>query len=223
MRPAQSICFGSATTSRWCSRAWHWERSSGKEGTSRKNLESDGKRTTCSGNEGVLHSQKRQKQRRFLKTLRGKGKKGYTVNGNFLKKGRFAGKARRDIRSMATLEQVRGKRRYGMWILNAAERLPCNEGQQLGRVQRIFREVEKSSEWTLERKREAHGKVARDEIGRLGKVQDIFAEKKTKHGLFAADHRASRWNGRSHLVVYLPALQEFSFGGPHLVGIDGTR
>ena len=36
-------------------------------------------------------------------------------------------------------------------------------------------------------------------------------------------HRASRWTGRCHLVEYLPALQQSSFGELHLLGIDGTR
>ena len=54
--------------------------------------------------------------------------------------------------------------------------------------------------------REAYEKVARDEIGRLG------IEEKQEHGLLAAGHCASRWNGRCHFVVCLPALQQFSFG-----------
>ena len=37
-----------------------------------------------------------------------------------------------------------------------------------------YREEEKSSEWTLERIREAHEKVAKDELGRLGVVQEIL-------------------------------------------------
>ena len=64
-----------------------------------------------------------------------------------------------------------------------------------------YRKEGKSCEWTLERIREACEKVAKDEIGRLGIVQDILME---KHGFLAADHRASRWNGRSHFVVCLP-------------------
>ena len=39
-----------------------------------------------------------------------------------------------------------------------------------------YREVEKSSEWTLERLREACEKVATDEIGRLGIVQEIIGK-----------------------------------------------
>ena len=37
-----------------------------------------------------------------------------------------------------------------------------------------YRKEEKSSGWTLERTREAHKKVAKDEIGRLGIVQEIL-------------------------------------------------
>ena len=69
---------------------------------------------------------------------------------------------------------------------------------------------EKSSEWTLERRSEAYEKVRKDEVGRLGTVQENTEE---LHGLLKADHRASRWNGRSHFVVCLPALQQFPFGG----------
>ena len=80
------------------------------------------------------------------------------------------------------------------------------------------REEEESSEWTLERTREVHEKVAKDEIGRnrAGNFEE-------EHGLREADHCAGRWNGRSHPVEHLPALQQFSSGGQHLVGIDRTR
>ena len=51
----------------------------------------------------------------------------------------------------------------------------------------------------------------------LGQCARQFEEER---GLRAEGHRA----GRCHLVVFfLPALQQFSFGGLHLVGIDGTR
>ena len=35
------------------------------------------------------------------------------------------------------------------------------------------------------------------------------------HGLLAAGHCASRWNGRSHLFVCLPVFKQFSVGGLH--------
>ena len=44
-----------------------------------------------------------------------------------------------------------------------------------------------------------------------------------EHGLLAAGHSAGRLNGRSHFVECLPTLQQFSSGGLHLVGTDGTR
>ena len=50
----------------------------------------------------------------------------------------------------------------------------------------------KSSEWALEKIREAYEKVAKEEIGRLGTVQ---------------------WKARSHLDVHLPALQQFPLVG----------
>ena len=65
-----------------------------------------------------------------------------------------------------------------------------------------YRDVEKSSEWTLERIREAHEKVARDAVGRSGGAGNF----EKRYGLLAADHCASRWTGRSHIVVFLPAL-----------------
>ena len=37
-----------------------------------------------------------------------------------------------------------------------------------------FREKENSSEWTLQKIREANEKVAREEVGRLGLVQEIL-------------------------------------------------
>ena len=67
-----------------------------------------------------------------------------------------------------------------------------------------YRKEGKSSERTFEFIREACGKVAKDEIGRLGMVPE-------KHGLLEADHRTSRRNGRRHFVVcLLPALQQGS-------------
>ena len=47
-----------------------------------------------------------------------------------------------------------------------------------------------------------------------------------KHGLPEADHRASRWSGRSHLVVRMPLVVTVStlkttFGGFHL-GTEGS-
>ena len=56
-----------------------------------------------------------------------------------------------------------------------AERLPCNEGRQLGRVQRKIQKKRKSFQNGLSKEYgEAYEKVARDDIGRLGSVQEIL-------------------------------------------------
>ena len=83
-----------------------------------------------------------------------------------------------------------------------------------------YREKEESSEWTLERIREAHEKSSKRWNWTLGNRPWNFEE---EHRLREADHCAGPWNGRSHPVVYLPAWQQFSSGGLHLVGIDRTR
>ena len=62
---------------------------------------------------------------------------------------------------------------------------------------------EKSSGWTLEKIREAYEKVAREEIGRLGIVREILR--------------------KSTDFLRRIILQQFSFGGLHLVGIGGTQ
>ena len=92
---------------------------------------------------------------------------------------RVKGRKGRDTRSVATGVSFQGdsgasqrKRRYGMWLPNDAERLPCNEGRE--EFKERYRDGEKSSEWTLERIREAYEKVARDEIRRMGVVQEIL-------------------------------------------------
>ena len=59
--------------------------------------------------------------------------------------------------------------------------------------ERYRKEEEKSSEWTLERKREAYAKVAKYEIGRLGIVQEKSEE---EHALLAAGslRQSSEWS-----------------------------
>ena len=54
---------------------------------------------------------------------------------------------------------------------NDVERLPCKDGSWEEFKER-FREEENSSEWTLGKIREAHENIAKDEIGRLGIVQE---------------------------------------------------
>ena len=155
------------------------ETSSGKESASRENLEGDGKRTISAKNVGVLYSRKDRNKNDSS--------------------GRFAGKTRRDTRSVATgISLQRG---------SGASQRKC-EGcfaMRNGSWEEFkdrYRKEEKSSEWTLERIREANEKVARDEIRRL----EICGNPKKKHG-------TSRRNGRSHVVVCLPALQLVPVGG----------
>ena len=64
-------------------------------------------------------------------------------------------------------------------------------------------------EWTFERIREACEKVAMGDTCRLSIGLEIPAK---KHGFLEEHHRTSRRNGRSHIVVCLPALQLLPFG-----------
>ena len=58
-----------------------------------------------------------------------------------------------------------------------------------------------------------------DDIRRLSIDQEILRKSMDFLRRIIAPVVARR---RSHLVVYLPALQQFPLGGLHLVGIDGT-
>ena len=77
------------------------------------------------------------------------------------------------------------------------------------------RKREKSSEWTLEKTREAYEKVAREDIGRLG----------TRKGTDFLRRIIAPVDGMGGVTLSynLPALQQFLLGGPHLVGVDRTR
>ena len=77
-----------------------------------------------------------------------------------------------------------------------------------------YREEEKSSEWTLRR-----WQRMKLDVWTFGHCTGNSEE---EHGLLAAGHCACRRNGRRNIVVCLPALQQFSFGTLHLVGISGT-
>ena len=79
----------------------------------------------------------------------------------------------------------------------------------------------KNGSW--EEFKERYGKGPSKEFAKLPRRWQRKSNWEEGHGLLAAGHCASRWNGRSRLVVCLPTLQQFFFGGPHLVGIDGTR
>ena len=74
--------------------------------------------------------------------------------------------------------------------------------------------------WALGTIREAYEKVVREEAGRLGIVRENWRK---STDFLRANLCAGRWNERSHFVVCLPALQQFSSGGLYLVGIDGEE
>ena len=76
----------------------------------------------------------------------------------------------------------------------------------------------KASEWAFDRIKEAFDLAAR------GRKDEHFArDHAQKHGLFAANHFARRRTRRSHNVVLVPALQQFPFGRPRLVGLWGEN
>ena len=74
--------------------------------------------------------------------------------------------------------------------------------------------------WALGTIREAYEKVVKEEAGRLGIVRENLRK---STDFLRANLCAGRWNERSHFVVCLPALQEFSSGGLYLVGFDGEE
>ena len=81
-----------------------------------------------------------------------------------------------------------------------------------GFVKEEYRNEGKSCKWTFERILEAYEKVAKDEIGRLGKLLWKSTD------FFFADHRASPWNGRSRLCrmfahIATVSLWRTTFGG----------
>ena len=74
----------------------------------------------------------------------------------------------------------------------------------------------RASEWTFDRIKEAFELVAQGEAENMSIVQEIMLR---KHSQFAA-HHCARWRTRrSHNVVLVPALQQFSFGRLRLVGL----
>ena len=77
-----------------------------------------------------------------------------------------------------------------------------------------FRKEVKASEWASDRIKEAFEQVAQDEAEKLSIVQ---------YRLLAAYHRASRRAGRSHNVLFVPALHRFPLGRLHLVGLRRKR
>ena len=144
---------------------------------------------------------KRAEVRKILADASLEKQEGYKVSGNMtLPQERFWSKSK--------------EVRIQIAVPNDVARFPSNEERQLGTSKERYWKEEKSSEWTLERTREVHEKVAKDTVA---------GHSEEEHGLLAAGRCGSRWNGRSHFFVRLSALQQFSFGRLHLVGIDGTR
>ena len=73
------------------------------------------------------------------------------------------------------LKQVRGNADMGCGSqMMRRGYLAMRDGSWKSSKERYREEEEKSSEWTLERTREAYEKVAKDEIGRLGIVQETL-------------------------------------------------
>ena len=87
---------------------------------------------------------------------------------------------------------------------NDAARFPCRKEVQ-------------SSERTLERMREAYEKVAKDEIGRVPEIL-----RKSTDFLRRVIAPVDGMGGVT-LSCVCPHCNSFSFGGLHLVGMDGTR
>ena len=97
------------------------------------------------------------------------------------------------------------ERRHGMRFPNDAARLPCNEGRQMGRVQRKTQGKKKSHRNGLSKE---YAKRARRWQWMKSVAWALRRKSREKHGLLAADHRADRWNGRCYFVIF-PALQRF--------------
>ena len=144
-----------------------------------------------------------QRQRRFQRTFLGKCEKGYKVSGN---------RNPPSERFWSKSEEMW----MGCGSPNDAEKLHRNKGWQLGRVRKGCREKEKSSEWTFEKIREAHEKVARGEIGLLIIVQKIL--RKSTDFLRRIIGPVGGMGGVTYDVILVPALQQFPLGGLHLVG-----
>ena len=87
--------------------------------------------------------------------------------------------------------------------------------------QSIFKVEIRATEWAFERKREAFGKVAKDEAERLNMVQGIMS--KSADFLRRVIHRASRRTRRCHDVVSGTKLQQFSPGGLGVVDFSSEE
>ena len=85
--------------------------------------------------------------------LRGKSKKGYKISGN------------RNLFSVRYWSKSEDMRMWDVARSDAARSYLAMRNGSWEELKERYRKEEKSSEWTLERVREAHEKVAKDEIG----------------------------------------------------------
>ena len=139
--------------------------------------------------------------------------------------GRCAGKARRKTRSVAASVSFHGysgasqkKKRHGLLSPNDAQRLYRNEGWQLGKFQRRMQKKRNRQNGPSGE----HAKLTRK--WREMKLDVWVLCRKSPGGVPISRDGNLRQsvNGKSHLVVRLSLLQQFSFGKLHLVGIDRT-
>ena len=129
------------------------------------------------------------------------------------------GQWQQEFRLREILEQVRGNADMGCGSQMMQRGYFAMRDGSWEQVKERYREVDKSSERTLQKIREAHEKVARDEIGRLGIVQE-----NTRKSTDFLRRVIAPVAGKGGVIVEnLHALQEFSFGRLHLVGMDGPR
>ena len=198
VKPTPSICVSSATMKSWHSRVTATEivamkRSSGEEGASWKDMDTDGKMK--------YFTLERPEARKNLADASREKQEG--IQGQWQQESAFK-KVLEQVKRGADADCGPQMMRRGYLAMKNASREDLKEG---------YRKEGKSCQWTFGTIREAYEKVA------TGHVARNFDE---KHRLPAADHRASRWNERSHFVVCLPTLQLLLCGGLHLVGLDWT-
>ena len=138
-----------------------------------------------------FHSQKDRGKRRFWKMRRGNGKKEYKVSDN---------KNPHTDRFWSKSEE-----RYEMLRPNHTEKLHRNKARQRIR-ENITMDSRKYAKCVRKWRKKKLG-------GRLDNMQEKL--RKNTYGLLEGERCASRWKGRSHFVVYLPALQQFHRGELH--------
>ena len=130
------------------------------------------------------------------------------------------GQRQQESPSREVLEQVRGNVDMGCSAQIMRKGYIAMRDDNWEEFRKWYGEKKKSSEWTLEKTREACEKVAKEENWTFG---HCAGNSEDKYGLLEKDYCASRWKGRSHFVVFCPYWNSFPLGGPHLVGLDRTR